>query len=588
MKKRTFLKIALPTLAVIALVTVSCAPQIKTFVIDRFVAGYLGPMPTFTHKMGEVKTYRVRMRDGTELDTRVHLPKGDGPWPTLLVRDPYQFSFYLTCHMYVRYGYACVHQDVRGHGKSEGDWYPLRHEMEDGEDTFDWLLQQDWQNRKIAMVGASYVGLVQWAMADRFPPEVKTIVASVSHGDFYSMVYRGGHFTQAITGLWSAEIFYPLEDKEKAAKIWKEQVLGQRPANAVDPAIFKGAWASYKDYINHPEPDDPYWQQPYYTQLRQSHKALRVPAFLVARWHDFFLEGMLDRFPELPARSDSLLMISPGDHGGQTNDLPYRNKVEHEFANSVAWLDHHLKGAPLPENLKPGYLYYLNGADYWTHADRWPVGDTQEQTSYLAGLKAANACGGQLTANKPEGGDAAQYLYDPRNPVPTRGGSFLLNPNLAPVAVAKQGTEACERADILSFLSDAYTEPARIMGSARVSLKVASDADDTAFTVKLSEVFEDGTVLGIRDDITSLAYRNGARSRLTYAPGDVVDVQFDLPPIDWTVQRGSRLRLDVSSSNSPAFPAHSNYAGLWSDIADTRVARQSVLEGSVTLPLHQQ
>jgi len=553
--------------------------------IDHFTTPYIGERPPFTHDFGEVIELDLPMRDGTGLATRVHLPRGEGPWPTVLVRDPYQFTYYLTCHYYVRYGYACVHQDVRGQGRSEGDWYPLRNEIADGEDTLDWLVGQDWQDGNIALVGASYVGLVQWAVADRLPPEVKTVVISVSHGDFYDMVYHGGHFAQAVAGLWSAEIFYPLEEKGEAAERWQAEVLPARPASDVDPALFQGAWASYRDYLAHPERSDPYWQQDYYQTYREAHRHLDRPALLIGRWQDFFLDGMLARFDELPQRDDSVFVIQPGEHGGNTNDLAYPDPRNQDFGVSLHWLDHHLRGAPLPPELAPGYLYYRIGADSWSHADAWPP-QAQSRHLSLDGLTGAASCQGQLVAGEAADDHApARYAYDPDDPVPTRGGSFMLNPNVAPVAVAEQGDEACVRADVLSFLSDAFDTPARLAGTIGVSIEVASDAEDSAFTVKLSEVFADGRVLNIRDDITALSFRNGSDRRLDYVPGERVTLDFALTPIDWTLQPGSRLRLDIASSNAPAFPPHPNRAGLWSEIDTVTVAEQTVFGGEVTLPV---
>lgn len=570
--------------ALIVVVGVSCSHQIQMAVVDHFVAQYIGPKPAFTHQMAEVQTYRVTMRDGVELDTRVYTPKGDGPWPTLLVRDPYQFSYYLTCHLYVRYGFACIHQDVRGQGVSEGDWYPLMHEADDGEDTLNWMTEQPWQNGNIALVGGSYVALVQWAVAGRLPPEVKTIVAPVAHGDFYDMTYRGGHFAQAIAGLWSTEIFYPLEEKSDAAEIWRTQVVPHRPALSVDPEIFQGAWPSYRDYITHPDRSDPYWNQPFYTELRASHEALPVPAMLVARWHDFFLEGMLERFDALPMRESSLLLIRPGDHAGNTNALTVDNDDHYEFATSVAWLNHHLKNEPLADVLAPGVLYYRNGADTWERSASWPP-QSANQSLHLNRLDQALSCGGELTLSEPGNTGSISYVYDPDDPVPTRGGSFMLNPSVAPVAVAEQGVADCDRSDVLTFQSAAFPDGMRLAGSIDITLQLSSDAEDTAFTVKLSEVFADGRVLNIRDDITALSYRNGAPDRISYTPNTTIDLRFALAPIDWTVQSGSRLRLDISSSNAPAFPPHSNFAGLWSAQDSVQLATQTLRGGAVTLPV---
>lgn len=582
--KKILLKIGLPIIAVLAVLGFIFTEQIKTLVIDQFLASYLGELPTFSHKAGAVSHHRVKMRDGTLLYTRVHSPEGPGPWPTLLVRDPYQFSYYLTCHLYVRYGYACVHQDVRGQGESEGEWYPIKYEANDGLDTLDWLIKQKFHNGKLATVGASYVGLVQWAMADQFPPEVKTMVASVSHGDFYSMVYRGGHFTQAIAGIWSAEIFRPLSEKAEGAEIWKREVMPVLPASSVDAEIFQGAWSSYQDFISHPDILDPYWQQPFYTQLRNAHKKVQVPTLLIARWHDFFVEGTLKNYQEMPSQKQSVLMISPGEHGGNTGDLEVSNEDQNEFHNSLYWFDHHLRGAELPQHLRSEYLYYLNGADQWKTAKTWPPSNTSLNTLHLSNLGQAESCGGKLLAIAPKQTTPANYKYDPANPTPTAGGAFLLNPALAPVAVSDQGTIACERADVLSFKSQKFEIEQRIAGSISINIKVSTNVDDTAFSVKISEIKADGRVLNIRDDITSLAYRNGINTAQAYIRNSKVSLQFTLPPIDWTLAEGSALRLDISSSNAPAFAPHSNHAGVWSEIESYRIAEQTLYSGQVELP----
>lgn len=79
-----------------------------------------------------------------------------------------------------------------------------------------------------------------------------------------------------------------------------------------------------------------------------------------------------------------------------------------------------------------------------------------------------------------------------------------------------------------------------------------------------------------RDGITSLAFRNGASSPVGYTPGDVVEAVIDMWPITWTVKKGSRPRVDVSSSNFPAYHVHPNVAGTWALIAETKVATQTI------------
>ena len=145
-----------------------------------------------------VRIVNVPMRDGVKLSTQIYLPEGNGPWPVIVVRDPYSFSQYVFCKVWVRYGYACVNQEARGRGKSGGTWYPFVDERRDGIDTLDWILRQPWQNGKLALSGGSYLGVVQWAVAADLPPEVKTFVPIVAHGDVYELAYRGGNFRQPV------------------------------------------------------------------------------------------------------------------------------------------------------------------------------------------------------------------------------------------------------------------------------------------------------------------------------------------------------------------------------------------------------
>ena len=54
------------------------------------------------------------------------------------------------------------------------------------------------------------------------------------------------------------------------------------------------------------------------------------------------------------------------------------------------------------------------------------------------------------------------------------------------------------------------------------------------------------------------------------------------------MQPGSRLRVDISSSDFPQYAAHSNYPGVWSEQKETRVAQQTVWLGAgscLELPL---
>ena len=114
---------------------------------------------------------RVTCSDGITLLSRVWTPEGTGPWPSLLMRQPYGRAIastitYAHPSWYASHGFAVVVQDVRGRGDSEGTFRGFRQEGEDGSTTLAWLRQQPWCNGRIGTYGFSYQGLSQLLLSD--------------------------------------------------------------------------------------------------------------------------------------------------------------------------------------------------------------------------------------------------------------------------------------------------------------------------------------------------------------------------------------------------------------------------------------
>ncbi len=81
-----------------------------------------------------------RLSDGAILISDHYYPEGDGPWPTLLMRQPYGRDIastvvYAHPAWFAQRGYHVAIQDVRGRGGSSGDFYPFRSEARDGAET---------------------------------------------------------------------------------------------------------------------------------------------------------------------------------------------------------------------------------------------------------------------------------------------------------------------------------------------------------------------------------------------------------------------------------------------------------------------
>lgn len=555
----------------------------------QLIAYRLG-LPTFTHSPGVDRQERVAMRDGVHLDTRVLIPAGDHgtgdgdeAWPTVLIRDPYSIPDTILCDIFVRFGYACVHQIVRGRFGSEGEWVPVQSERNDGLDTLEWLVRQPWQDGNIAMYGLSYLSMVQWVVADAAPPELKTLVASVFGTNSHDILYERGMFRHEIWTAW-ASLMHGREMTSGGGDVY-QRAIRYRPHSEADVQIMGRRIPWYRDWIDAARSTHPLWTETDYHLLTSMPGRVRVPILMFGGWHDPFIEVQLRDFHRLATREHSKLVVGPWIHTLTTaGDLEHPNDIGSagQWERILDWLGHHLRGEPLdqPEGVVE---VYSMGDDQWTTWDEWPP-HTLTTRFHLGAAAESPTCDGGTLANRPPAApQTVRYFYDPENPVPTRGGAGLLAfllpgfEGAPPAAVDQAGL--CERGDVLTFVSDPLQRPLRIAGSAKVTLTVSSDAPDTAFTAKLIEVGEDGRAINVRDGITSLAFRDGAARRESYEPGERVEVEIDLWPIDWVLARNSKLRLDVSSSNFPAYHAHPNRAGPWAQVADTTVAQQTLYVG---------
>ena len=138
--------------------------------------------PPLTRRITVQRNLRIPMPDGVELLADRWLPRsgGDG-LPTALLRTPYGRGTYgaILARPLAERGYQVVIQSVRGGFGSGGTFDPMRQERADGLATLDWLVAQPWSDA-IVLYGPSYLGYVQWAVADQLPPQVKAMIPVVT------------------------------------------------------------------------------------------------------------------------------------------------------------------------------------------------------------------------------------------------------------------------------------------------------------------------------------------------------------------------------------------------------------------------
>jgi putative CocE/NonD family hydrolase len=231
---------------------------------------------------------------------------------------------------------------------------------------------------------------------------------------------------------------------------------------------------------------------------------------------------------------------------------------------TYGWFDHFLKGENNGILAKmPKVRYFTMGMNKWQSSDTWPPKGAQPMTLFLAsGGKANSLYGDGSLTNAPPGVDHFDsFNYDPLNPVPSHGGNVCCTGNAVTAGAFDQRQQET-RADILVYSSEAFNEGLELSGPIDVTLYVSSDAKDTDFTIKLIDVYPDGTAYNLDETIQRLRYRDGYdKPPVWMEPGKVYKVALQPMTTSNYFAAGHRLRIEVSSSNFPRFDRNMNTGG---------------------------
>ncbi len=477
----------------------------------------------------------VPMRDGTQLAADVYLPKGEGPWPVILLRSTYSRNVG-NMNDFLREGYAAVVQDVRGMGMSPGEKHVFyadgwREGLMDGADTTAWMLEQPWCNGRIGTFGGSALGITQMLLA----PVAKGVVAQyidVAPANFYTEgIYIGGVLSKNLIEGWLTAIGQP-----HLIALWKEHCY-------------------FDDYWKH-------------FDVGAKVADIQAPAIFVGGWYDIFQQGTINAFVAREqhggdgARGKNMLIMKWSPHGPDvTEDLKLN---ENRFDLKVsevrkAFFEARLKGNE--DALKPyaKVHYYVMGADTegapgneWRTADAWPPFPSAETAYYLH-------ADGALSTTAPDATAASLgFTFDPKDPYPTHGGANLLLPS----GPFDQRKHSATRTDLLKFATEPLDAPMEITGRITVKLYVSSDAPDTDFTAKLLDIYPEGDDREILmlDTIQRVKLRKSFEQPepLLTGPEEIVELTIDLWSISWIFNTGHRIGLHISSSNFPRFEVNPN------------------------------
>ena len=536
---------------------------------------------------------KVPMRDGVNLSADIFLPTGSsGPFPVLLSRTPYGDEFIVdgvssnlvdNAVFYVQHGYVYVIQNVRGRNDSDGEFYPMVNELEDGHDTLEWIGAQTWCDGNVGMIGASYVGIVQWQCAIMGSPYLKAIAPEVIGNNLHdSAYYQGGAFNLALCATWVA-ITYGRTMQEIDLHNW-DQVFYSLPLRDVPQMAGKNA-PHYRDWIDHPDYDD-YWKA---QAVQERYEDVKIPVFQIGGWYDLFpagtfinYNGMLERGGSELARSNQKVLMGPWIHMASY----HTHAGEADFGKDsvldlnevrLKWFDRWLKGIDNGVDREAPIRLFVMGTNEWRDEDEWPLARTRFTPYYFHSGGSANSLqgDGRLSTQAPAEEAPDRYDYNPMFPVPTEGGANCCVPDLVLWGAVDQ-RRIEYRNDVMVYTSDPLEEDLEVTGPIVVKLHASTDATDTDFTAKLVDVHPDGYALNLCDGIIRGRYRETMERQKLLEPGTVYEFTIDLWATSNVFLKGHRIRVDVSSSNFPRFDRNPNTGHKFGVDTDMQVARQQV------------
>lgn len=567
----------------------------------------------------------VPMRDGVRMAADVYRPRTDEPVPVIFSRTPYNFNSwrdgefsdrtYRSAWDAVRRGYAYVVMNERGRFFSEGEWDILGPPRTDGYDAFEWMSRQPWFNGKAVTVGCS--STAEWQMG----------VASLDHPAHAALVAQGYGAGVGRIGTWYEQGNWYRGGAEQMlffAWLYGNQ-NNQRPTFAADlsqedrvrvsryfdlaPEMPRVEWSEALRHlpladilrnVEGPEgifeemirrtPDDPAW---YEGGLYHDDMPFEKPALWFVSWYDvsagpnLALVDHVRRSATRPEAQDhQYVLIAPTLHCGFRRATENTVVGERSMGDArwdydallQGWYDHWLKGRDtgLLDTL-PRVRYFTMGSNEWHASVSWPPPEAEIVTYFLdSGGNATSLDGdGRLVTAAPADDRPDAFTYDPFNPVPSHGGNVCCTGNAVRGGAFDQRTIE-KRADVLVYTTEPFPHGVEVSGNIGVTLYISSDARDTDFTVKLVDVYPDGTAYNLDETILRARYREGYDRQVFMEPGEVYELELGPMATSNWFGPGHRIRIEVSSSNFPRFARNLNTGGRTWDETEGVVARNVV------------
>jgi uncharacterized protein len=510
----------------------------------------------------------VPAHDGIGLSTDVLLPETPGKHPTIVARTPYgrrrPFLYGFARHMNES-GFNVILQDCRTSGEGDGGF--LEHEESDGLATLEWLARQPWADGQVGLLSLCISNLSNFLALTATPPsgiEIRTVANVIGVTSLHAAFYQQGALRLHHNLPWSVMLDPRWATAQSGWQRLPWQRLYRHLPLAEAAAEAGGAAAIWRKLAVAQPAYGADWER---FDIRHRLTGLRMPVLHLSGWYDITLDHVLDLYEQLqadsPGASEQRLIIGPWDHnsifasflrnGAAATELGARAPIN-LLPILRQWFERWLEGPRQQEAEahfagQPEVLLFLMGCESWLGADRFPLAQAMRQDLYLAP--------GALTA-EPTGEGRDTFVYDPADPVPTRGGMLWPFPAQGLVPGPVDQSEVERRSDILVYAGPLLARDLCIAGPIEVELWAATSAVDTDFTAKLVDAAPDGTAQVIQDGIVRGRFQGGPDREELLEPHRPYLFRISLLSTAYRFQAGHRVLLEISSSNFPKFDRNLN------------------------------
>jgi putative CocE/NonD family hydrolase len=513
----------------------------------------------------------IRTPDGATLSATVVRPRSaTQPLATLLSFDIYTdpAAFRARAKDMAAHGYVGVIADTRGKRLSPDEIVPYEHEAADTDTVIEWIARQPWSNGQVGMLGGSYSGFTAWSATKGMPAALKTLAVSAAaipglglpmfNNVFLSANY-GWAFYVADNKLLDNKTY---DDNDRWTRLLDNWFSSGRPYREIDrvdgtPNPLLQRWLRHPAY-------DAYWQAmvPY----RHDFAHINIPVLTITGYYDDGQISALEYLKEhyrYNARAEHYLVIGPYDHFGTHRSVKaevlrgYRLDAVAQFSTPALvweWMDHVLRGGPMPAMLVDRINYEVMGANEWRHAASLQQMSPHHVRYYLTAFAEGNRY--RLSREKPAKPAAIVRTYDLADHTVQNNAHSYPDPIIE---------EALDHVTELMFVSEPFGHATIVSGAFAGELDLTINKRDVDLGVTVFEQTPDGRLMHLAYWLGRASFARDGSVRRLLAPGHSEHIPFETTLVSRQLSPGSRLLVLLDVNKNPI--AQVNY-GTGRDVSD--------------------